>query len=65
MFKKIGESIRLLLVTAAGGYAIVRAGEAGIKKEFNKHKSNIGSQRSQDIDLIRNKLFAVASIVED
>lgn len=63
--KTVKGPIKLLVLTACGGYLIGKTGEVGIHRGFRKHKSSTSGQPRRGKDLIRTKLFTVTSAGED
>ncbi|MCV3296248.1 hypothetical protein NRF22_03855 [Oenococcus kitaharae] len=63
--KAVKGSMRLLVLTACGGYLIGKAGEVGLRRGLKKHKVSISSQHGSNISLFRNKSFTVTSSGED
>ena len=51
--KKVGGPLKLLSLIAVGGYAVIRTGEAGIKKAYRLAKKHI---ENKNVDILKSSL---------
>lgn len=64
--KKVGGPLKLLSLIAVGGYAVIRTGEAGIKKAYRLAKKHI---ENKNVDILKRdsiyKIITGANIEDD